>query len=78
VKHPMKSKTIRTAITMLTASLTTLCLFYSGAVHLEAAALGAAWSGTISSVLMVWLRFLTTDGLETTPKKVDSKEESPE
>tara|TARA_R100000655_G_scaffold2455_2_gene9614 strand:- start:82 stop:318 length:237 start_codon:yes stop_codon:yes gene_type:complete len=77
MKHPMKSKTIRTAITMMTASLTTLCLFYSGAVHLDSTALGAAWSTTISSVLMIWLRFLTTDGLEATPKKVESKEEDP-
>ena len=73
----MKSKTIRTAITMMTASLTTLCLYYSQVVHLDSAALGAAWSTSISSVLMIWLRFLTTDGLETSPKKVESKEEDP-
>ena len=77
MKHPMKSKTIRTAITMLTASLTTLSLYYSDAVQLDSTALGAAWSTSISSVLMIWLRFLTTDGLETTPKKVESKEEDP-
>jgi len=77
MKHPLKSKTIRTAITMLTASLTTLCLYFSGAVELEPAALGAAWSTAISSVLMVWLRYLTTLPIEATPKKVESEKDDP-
>tara|TARA_Y100000004_G_C8710825_1_gene325828 strand:+ start:146 stop:382 length:237 start_codon:yes stop_codon:yes gene_type:complete len=78
MKHPLKSKTIRTAITMLTASLTTLCLYYSDAVQLDSTALGAAWSTSISSVLMIWLRFVTTSALDTSHKKVEEKEEKPD
>jgi len=78
MKHPLKSKTIRTAITMLTASLTTLCLYFSGAVELDPAALGAAWSTTISSVLMIWLRYLTISPIEATPKKVESEKDDPQ
>ena len=77
MKHPLKSKTIRTAITMLTASLTTLCLYYSDAVQLDSTALGAAWSTSISSVLMIWLRFVTTSALDTSHKKVEHKQEDP-
>lgn len=77
MKHPMKSKTIRTAITMMTASLTTLCLYYSDAVQLDSTALGAAWSTTISSVLMIWLRYMTTDGIDSSPKKVEKEQEDP-
>ena len=63
---------------MLTASLTTLCLYYSQAVQLDSTALGAAWSTTISSVLMIWLRFVTTSALDTSHKKVEKKEEKPD
>jgi predicted membrane channel-forming protein YqfA (hemolysin III family) len=77
MKHPMKSKTIRTAITMMTASLTTLCLYYSDAVQLDSTALGAAWSTTISSILMIWLRYMTTDGIDSSPKKVEKEQEDP-
>ena len=78
MKHPMKSKTVRTAITMLTASLTTLCLYYSHAVPLDATALGAAWSGAISSVLMIWLRYMTSEPIKTAANTVQNKEEKPQ
>lgn len=77
MKHPLKSKTIKTAITMLTASLTTLAMFYSGALVLEPAAIGAAWSTTISSVLMIWLRYVTTTPIESKKQKVENETKDP-
>ena len=77
MKHPMKSKTVRTAITMLTASLTTLCLYYSSAVPLDATALGAAWSGAISSVLMIWLRYMTSEPIKPATNAVQDEKEKP-
>ena len=65
-------------MTMLSASLTTLALYYSAAVPLTPEALGAAWSGTISSVLMIWLRYVTASPIQTTRDPMPKKEEAPE
>ena len=73
MKSPLKSKTIRTTATLFTASATSLALFYSGAIVLDSAALGAAWSTIISSAVMVFLRFATTEQIST--KKVDDQQE---
>ena len=61
MKPALKSKTIGTAITIATASVTSLVLHYCGVVALAPETLGAAWSTVVSSVLMVVLRLVTRE-----------------
>lgn len=75
MKHPLKSKTIRTAILMATASIVTIIMHYTGSLEATPEALGAAWTAVVSAALMVSLRYITTEPIG--PKKVDSKEEAP-
>lgn len=76
MKHPLKSKTIRTAILMATTAIVTLIMHYTGSLEGTPEALGAAWTAVVSAGMMVGLRFATTEPI--VPQKVDSKEESPE
>ena len=61
MKPALKSKTIATAATMATASVTSLVLHYCGVLVLAPETLGAAWSTVVSSVLMVVLRLVTRE-----------------
>ena len=61
MKPALKSKTIGTAITIATASVTSLVLHYCGVGALAPETLGAAWATVVSSVLMVVLRLVTRE-----------------
>ena len=76
MKHPLKSKTIRTAILMATTAIVTLILHSTGSLEGTPEALGAAWTAVVSAVLMVGLRYATTEPIG--PKEVDTKKETPE
>tara|TARA_R110000824_G_scaffold126020_3_gene285364 strand:- start:529 stop:759 length:231 start_codon:yes stop_codon:yes gene_type:complete len=75
MKSPMKSKTIRTAMAFMIASLVTLIMHYTGGLVVAAPALGAAWSTVLTSASMIALRFATSEPLS--KKKMSSKEENP-
>jgi hypothetical protein len=61
MKKPAESKTIRTAVTLMAASITSIVLHYSGVVELSPVTLGAAVSAVVSSILMVILRVVTRE-----------------
>lgn len=75
MKHPLKSKTIRTAILMATTAVVTLIMHYTGSLEGTPQVLGAAWTAVVSAVLMVGLRYATTEPIR--QKEVDAKKEAP-
>jgi hypothetical protein len=60
MKKATQSKTMQTAAALMTAAITTLILHYTQAIVVTPAALGAAWSTVVSSVVMVALRLATS------------------
>ena len=75
MKHPMKSKTIRTAVLMATTAVVTLIMHHTGSLEATPQVLGAAWTAVVSAGMMVALRYATTGPIG--PEKVQDKEETP-
>jgi hypothetical protein len=76
MKHPLKSKTIRTAMLMATTAVVTLIMHHTGSLEASPQVLGAAWTAVVSAAMMVALRYATTSPIG--PDKVSAKEEAPQ
>lgn len=60
MKAPLKSRTIRVAMSVIVASLVTVIMHFTGSLEVSPQVLGGAWSGLLSSALMIYMRFITS------------------